>query len=936
MSTERSSIDFTINAKDYSVPAAAGETTLLEYLRKNLSLTAAKNGCGEGHCGACTVIIDGKATLSCLKKLKSLQGKKVVTLEHISTTGYLDPLQYAFIKEGAIQCGFCTPGMIMAAKALLAGNPDPGEDEIKKALSGNICRCTGYVKIIRAVQRAAALLREGRRQISIEKIYPDSACKVGDPAPRVDGLQKATGALKFADDLSFEGMLYTKVLRSEYAHGLVLEVDTSAALSAEGVAAVLTAEDVPGDNSFGIIIADQPVFAHNKVRFVGDPLAAVYAESEKAAEQALSLIKVKYRELPVISSPQEALAPGAPLLHDNNKESNIFAHMESGRGDVVKGFEEADIILEADYTTPFIEHGYLEPESGIAVAAEDGGVSVYVGSQGPPDDIKQLAVALNLPPEKIHIAHRPMGGGFGGREDITVQIIAALGALKTGRPVKYTFTRRESIRASVKRHAHYLHYKTGITREGKITAVTAQIYSDSGAYASAGEAIILRAVSFGAGPYTLSNAKIDAYAVYTNNVTAGAMRGFGNPPVTFASEVQLNRLAEKLNLDPIDIRLKNILQEGLPTITGERIRYSVGAKACLLAVKKALSGTELPHPEPGWKLGIGVASSYKNVGLGIGMDDSGGAYGEITGDGFLVVRVGSVDMGQGSDTTMAQIASTVLSWPFSRIIVQSADSKRDPWGGMTTASRQTFVTGNAVYHMALVLKEKISGFLATRYKLAADNIGIEGLAFVEKMEKGSSRELISIADFAKKLKDRGEKIFAEYRYAAPETHFSLKEPSGGYQSGEERLHAAYCFAAQAVILQVNEKSGQVKVLKVIAASDTGKVVNPQAVEGQMEGGVVMGLGYALSEEFKLEQGRIVTDTMAKLGLPRIRQIPEIECIMIENPHAEGPFGAKGMSELPISMAAPAVVSAIHDALGIWLTSIPATPEKILKALKPSP
>ncbi len=936
METEHSSIDFTINGKDYFVAAAAGDTTLLECLRKTLCLTAAKNGCGEGHCGACTVIIDGKAELACLKRLKDLQGKKVVTLEHLSTTEYLDPLQYAFIKEGAIQCGFCTPGMIMAAKALLAGNPDPCEDEIKKALAGNICRCTGYVKIIRAVQRAAALLREGRRQIKIEEIYPDSACKVGDPAPRVDGLQKATGTLKFADDLFFEGMLYTKVLRSDYAHALVLEVDTSAALIAEGVAAVLTAEDVPGDNSFGIIIADQPVFAHKKVRFVGDPLAAVYAESEKAAEQALSLIKVKYRELPVISSPQEALAPGAPLLHDNNKESNIFSHMESGRGDVAKGFEEADIILEADYTTPFIEHGYLEPESGIAVAAKDGGVSVYVGSQGPPDDIKQMAVALNLPPEKIHIAHRPMGGGFGGREDITVQIIAALGALKTGRPVKYTFTRRESIRASVKRHAHYLHYKTGITGEGKITAVKAQIYSDSGAYASAGEAIILRAVSFGAGPYTLSNAEIDGYAVYTNNVPAGAMRGFGNPPVTFASEVQLNRLAEKLKLDPIDIRLKNILEEGLPTITGERIRYSVGAKACLLAVKEALSGTELPEPEAGWKLGIGVASSYKNVGLGIGMDDSGGAYGEITGEGFLVVRVGSVDMGQGSDTTMAQIASTVLGWPFSRIIVQSADSKRDPWGGMTTASRQTFVTGNAVYHMALALKEKISGYLAARYKLDADNIGIEGLAFVEKMEKGTSRELISIADFAKKSNDRGEKIFAEYRYAAPETHFSLKEPSGGYQSGKERLHAAYCFAAQAVILQVNEKSGQVKVFKVIAASDTGKVVNPQAVEGQMEGGVVMGLGYALSEEFKLDHGRIVTDTMAKLGLPRIHQIPEIECIMIENPHAEGPFGAKGMSELPISMAAPAVVSAIHDALGIWLTSIPATPDKILRALKSFP
>ena len=924
-------VKLTVNGKKYSPQIKDEETSLLFYLRNVLGLTATKNGCNEGHCGACTVIIDGEAKLSCVRKLKDMDGKNVVTLEALSTKETIHAVQYAYIKEGAIQCGFCTPGMIMSTKALLDKNNNPSEEEIKKALSLNLCRCTGYTKIIKAVKKAAELTRKGVKQINKKEIYPQVKNVFGKSVPRVDDILKVTGELKFTDDLSFENMIYTKVLRSEYPHAKILDIDTSEALKIEGVVTVLTADDLPGRNSFGVIIPDQPVFADKKVLYIGDVIAAVYAESEKIAEEALSKIKVKYQPLAVVNTPQEAMKMDAPLLHEENeKKSNIFAHMESGRGNIEEGFANADIILDDDYKTQLIEHAYLEPEAAIAIPEEDGRISVYVGDQCPELDIKQIALSLNISPEKIHIAHKCLGGGFGGKEEITVQIIAALGALKTKRPVKFVFTRRESIRASTKRNAQYLHYKTGITREGKITAVQAKILAKAGAYASGEEAVILRSASFAAGPYTIPNVDICADAVYTNNNPTGAMRGFGNPTVTFASEMQLNRLAEKINLDPFEIRLKNILEEELPTITGERIKSSVGAKACLLAVREALKKAKIPKPAHGWKIGVGIASSYKNVGLGLGIDDSAGAYGEVVDNGNLLLRIGSAEMGQGSDTTMAQIASERLGWPYSKIIVESGDSYRDPLGGMTTASRQTFVTGNAVYNMAGDLKIKIFEYLSYIFKVNIDDIEIKDSFFCLK---SSSKQIISLSDFSKLLKENRFRLFKESHYSAPKTFFHLKEPEEGYKKGEDRLHAAYCFSAQAVIIEVEKETGKVNVLKVISAHDVGRAVNPKAIEGQIEGGITMGLGFALSEEYKLENGRIITDSFAKLGLRRIGQTPEIESIIIEDPHPEGPFGAKGMSELPISAVTPAVVSAIHDALGIWLTSLPATPEKIVKILK---
>jgi CO/xanthine dehydrogenase Mo-binding subunit/aerobic-type carbon monoxide dehydrogenase small subunit (CoxS/CutS family) len=937
-----------VNGQEHTVRLADPDARLLDFLREDLNLTAAKRGCGQGHCGACTVLIDGRAEPACLRRMGELDGADVLTLEGLAPSGRLHPLQRAFILEGAIQCGYCTPGMILAAKALLDANPDPTEAQVARALRRNLCRCTGYVKILKAVRQAAGELRAGRTDFPREGLLPEEPAPLGRALPRVDALAKATGELKFADDLRFPATLYAAVLRAEPPHAVIEELDVSAAERRPGVAAVLTARDVPGRNAFGLLVEDQPVFAESKVRCVGDALAAVVADSPERARAALRDIRVRYRELPVLAGPEEALAPGAVRVHEiagrrvasegggeaaQGLEGNVLARKRSGRGDPQRGFAEAEEVLEDEYRTQFVEHAYLEPESATAVPEPDGRITIHVGSQGPWEDRRQVAAALGWPEERVHIAHLPLGGGFGGKEDITVQIIAALGALKTGRPVRLTFSRQESIRASVKRHAQILRYKTGVKRDGTITAVSARLLADSGAYASVGEVVIQRSVSFGAGPYVVPHADLEALLVYTNNLPCGAMRGFGNPQSTFAAEVQLNRLAHRLGLDPFEIRLRNILEEGRSTITGERLASSVGARACLLAVREALGRAPRPEPRVGWKPGVGVACSYKNVGLGTGLDDFAGACGEILPGGWLRVRVGSADMGQGSDTTMAQIAAQVLGWPYARVYVQSGDTDRDPASLITTASRQTFVSGNAVLAMARKLKGRLEAWLARRFGVPEEALELRRTAFVDRR---SGRALLSLEELSEALAAEGTTLKTEVRYSAPQTSPELREPPGGREPGQGRLHAAYCFGAQAVLLEAEQATGRVRVLRVIAASDAGRAVNPAAVEGQIEGGVVMGLGYALSEEFRLERGRIATGSLARLGLWRADAVPPIECIIVENPHSEGPFGAKGMSELPVSMAAPAVVSALHDALGIWLTRIPATPERILEALRASP
>jgi aldehyde oxidoreductase len=905
------------------------DLSLLTFLREELGLTGAKDGCSEGTCGACTVIVDGRARRACTLKMKRMAGRCVETVEALADGDRLHPLQYTLVREGAIQCGFCTPGAVMAGKALLDANPDPSDEEIKKALRHNICRCTGYRPIIDAVHEAGRLLCEGVTSLPAGELYPADDQVVGRGVARVDGVDKVTGRLRYSADLHVAGMLHAKVLRAAHPHARLLRIDRSAAERAPGVAAVLTAQDVPGRNRFGIIRKDQPVFAEDRVRYLGETVAAVYAESEAQAEAALALIRVEYEPLAVIENPQQALAEGAVALHD---EGNLTCHIPIHKGDVEAGFAQADVVAEGEYFTPTVEHGYLEPEAGLAVPGDGAQVAVYVGSQSSIHDQEDIAAALDLPLEQVRVVHMPIGGGFGGKEDITVQIIAALGALKTGRPVKFVWTRRESLLASGKRHAEWLRYRTGATRDGRLVAAEVEIYGDGGAYASATDAVLFRSASFACGPYRIPHVKVNVYGAFTNNPPGSAFRGFGNPQATFAAEIQMDRLAEALGMDPVEFRLKNILEPGDVTITGHVLQHSVGARATLEAVRDALAETGLPEPPPGKRIGVGVAASYKNVGLGSGMEDGAGARLILQPDGTVLLREGAMDMGQGSDTAMVQIAAQTLGVAYNRVLLHVGDTAQDPSGWMTTASRQTFVSGNAVYQAAKGLRAELCAAVAHAFDLPPEAVTLANGAFY--LANGHER-LRTLDDFAAQAAAEGRTFEHEAFYVAPRTYPVPEHveptPVSGQDPDETWLHFAYSFAAQAAIVAVDEGTNEVELLKVISASDVGEPINPQGIRGQIEGGIAMGMGYGLSEEFRLEAGRPVTERYARLGLPTIGQVPEMVAISVSDPHPEGPYGAKGMGELPMSPTAAAIANAVYDAVGVRVHSLPITPAKIAAA-----
>lgn len=923
----------TVNGQEFEYTPEPGEM-LSDLIRYKLGLTGTKIGCNEAECGACTVIVDGEPVLSCVYPSAKAAGKSVLTIEGLQTNKpdtavegelILHPLQEAFVKYGAVQCGFCIPGQLMTAYALLQRNPDPSEKEIRHALKDTLCRCAGYPTIIEAIKAAANKINTGQsiNPLRITESFEPLEV-IGRSQMRPDAIEKVTGTAVFTDDVKFEGMLFGGAKRAGVPHAILVGVDVERAKSVPGVVVVLTAEDIPGDSNHGLVVNDWPsiIGVGQRIRYVGDTVAVVAAETETALQQALQAIEIEYEKQPLVSSPVQAYEPGAPALHENG---NLLKHIKVRKGDVASGFEQSEIILENTFHTQITDHAFLEPECSIANPTPDGRMEIYVGSQIPYADREQVARALSVPQEQVRIIGQLMGGGFGGKEDITGQIHAALLANATGKPVKVLYDRHESLLVHPKRHATQIRVKIGAQKDGRLVAAETELFGDTGAYASLGEKVMTRATTHSSGPYDIPHAKADCYAMYTNNPPAGAFRGFGVTQSAFAIESMMDTLAGKLHIDPVEIRRINALKVGSITNTGQLLTESVGLIECIDQVEKVMlemsGGTPFtpkqvdgsPHLYRSW----GFAAAYKNTGLGGGAPDKSGAEVELLPDGTFEVRTSSAELGQGLVTVLQMIVAQEFEQPPARVKVLVMDTDLTPDGGPTTASRQTYVTGNAAKYAARTLRQAIEATLAEKYDRPPEEIRfIEGLAQVN----GISIPLGQIvADF---IAD-GREPRARYEYWAPET-----KPLG---TGGD-MHFAYSFAAQAAEVEVNTLTGEVRVLKVIAANDVGRAINPLGLQGQVEGGVLMGLGNALTEHFIVENGEVFTDRMARYRIPSIDHSPEIISIVVEHPTADGPYGAKGVGEIVSIPTTPAITNAIYNAVGVRFDRLPVDQEEIVRQL----
>jgi len=883
---------------------------LADVLRKDLRLTGTKIGCNEAECGICTVLVDGTAVVSCVFPAFRAQGCQVETIEGVSKDDKLHSLQQAFLDHGAVQCGICTPGLIMTAKALLdqkaAANDPVTEDDIKDALKDSYCRCTGYQSVTRAILQAAGQ--------DVAPYLPTTQAPgqaVGKPQPNPNALAKITGSARFSDDYHFPGMLHARTRRAGVPHARILSIDTTAARDLAGVHAVLTHEDVPGQNLHGVVTPDWPVLCGDKVRYVGDAVAIVAAESEEIAATALELIHVEYEELPVVADAIEAIHPDAPLVHEERADGNLLKHIKVDKGDIDAGFAGADVVIDQTYRTPTTEHLFLEPECSIGVpagydptdfgghcdalavrgeAAKHDKTTIYVGSQIPYADRDQTAAALGVPADRVRVVATLMGGGFGGKEDIVGQIHVALLAEATRHPVKMLYSRQESLMVHPKRHATVIRIRTGATHAGKLTAVEATLYGDGGAYASLSDKVLTRATTHATGPYVVPNVKVDCFAVYTNNVPCGAFRGFGVTQSCFAVESNMDMLAEKLGLDAVAFRRMNALDVGSVTATGQVMRESVGLTECIDKVERDMRGDDFRwtwddgHRRFAW----GLAAGYKNTGLGGGAADKATAEVEMWLDpdnGPLAeVRISSAEMGQGLPAVLAACVAEELGVPTNRVSVLLGDTDYCPDGGPTTASRQTYVSGNAA-------------------RLAARDVA----------------QQFAAADSATRIK-------AQHEYLAPET-----KPLG---TGGD-MHVAFSFCVQAALCEIDMRTGEVSVHKVIAAHDVGRAINPLTLEGQIEGGIVMCIGYALTEHYIQEEGRPWTKVIARYKTPSITHAPAIVSHIVEHNTAAGPYGAKGVGELPSIPTSAAITNAIYRATGVRMRSLPVDQDELLRAIRTS-
>jgi len=861
-------IEFVLNGNPHRVETRDDEW-FLETLRERCGITSPKDGCSpQGQCGACVVLVDGHPKTTCAMRARVANGKHVITLEGLPAAER-QQIADCFAATAGLQCGFCIPGIVLRAKAITDRDPAPTREAIVHALDGHLCRCTGYVKIIDAIQ----LLAAAKRGEPVPAICTDG--RVGQPLARIGAAQTALGDRPFVGDLTRPGLLHGALALSPHARARVLSIDTTRARALPGVRAVATAADVPGERWYGLLLDDWPGFvaAGEEVRCVGDVLAAVAAVDRHTARQAAALVDVSYEVLPPMLDPRRALEADAPRV--NPVHENLLERSVVRRGDADAALAGSAHVVSGTWATQRIEHLFLEPESALAEPTPDGSLRLYTQGQGIFEDRRQVARFLGISTDRIYVELVPNGGAFGGKEDMSVQAQTALLAQMTGAPVKLTLSREESIRLHPKRHALTMDYTVGCDADGRLTAVKARLIGDSGAYASVGGKVLERAAGHACGAYHVPNVDVDSQAVYTNNPPCGAMRGFGANQVHFALEACIDLLAKKAGLDRWEIRWRNALRVGDTFTTGQVLEKSVGIRKTLEAIK--------PHYDAALRDGraVGIACGIKNSGIGNGVEEWGKARLVVETDGSVSLYNGYTEMGQGLLTVLVQFAVEVTGLP-AAVFVPKVNSTFDLQCGQTTGSRGTLFSGRAV--------------LAAAAKLRADlDAGHTLAALAGRVYAGDIvvRDTTALGAMVEKIK----------------------------------THTTFGYATQLVIL---DAAGRVD--RVVAAHDAGRVVNPALASGQVEGAVHMGLGYALTEELRCENGMPVTFKMKEIGVLRARDMPLVDVILVEEPEPEGPMGAKGVGEIGLVPTAAAVAGALEAFDGIRRMTLPMKDSPAARAM----
>ncbi len=839
-----------INGKEIT---AKQDKRLLTFLREDLRLTSVKDGCSEGVCGTCTILVDGKKTKACTQKLSKFVGKRIVTVEGLSERER-EVYVHCFSEAGAVQCGFCIPGMVISAKSLLDANLNPTREEVKQAIRGNLCRCTGYVKIEDAILLAARFFRE-----KLPIPAPEKSTGINRRFKRPDAKEKVLGTGEFVDDIVLPGMLYAKALRSKYPRARVNKIDVSNAEQHPECVKILTAKDAPY-NKTGHVLPDWDVMIAegDTTRYIGDAIALVCTKTQEALDEVLALIEVDYTELTPVTSPTDALRADAPLIHAGG---NIMRKEILRRGDADAAIKNSKYVVTRKYYTPFNDHAFMEPECAIAMPEGEDGILLYSGAQSVYDEKHEIAAMLKIPEEKVHCQSKLVGGGFGGKEDMSVQHHAALMAWYVKAPVKVKFSRQESLLYHTKRHPMDMEFTTACDENGNLTAMKAILIADTGAYASLGGPVLQRACTHAAGPYNYQNVDILGMSVYTNNVVAGAYRGFGVTQSCFATENNLNLLAEMVGISPWEIRYKNAIRPGQELPNGQLADENCAMAECLEAVKEVYEN----HPYSG------IACGFKNSGKGIGIRDTGRCLLSIE-NGIVHIRTSAACMGQGIATVCTQMVCEETGLSPELVYHERPDTIRTPDSGTSTASRQTVVTGEAA--------RRAGAQLAAALKDGHTLTDLEG-----------------------------EEFYGEY--------VPITDPMGT-QKKNPVSHVSYSYGAQVVVL--DEKG---KVEKVVAAYDVGTPVNLQSVEGQIEGGIIMGLGFALTEDYPVKDGHPQVK-MGTLGLMRAPDAPPIEVELVQAPGEKLPYahGAKGVGELCLIPTSPACSHAYYRLDGKFRTSLP--------------